>query len=136
MTSFATLSMTAQLQTSDENWNAVIAELSEQTQPRNLYGPNSNGANVFLWYEKIQVSSCLEKNLKFVFSFFLAQKMVPNSQFMRLLLENIQTCLTSLARKKIAPVRTLMETTYSFFMVWIVRCLKVFEIFCTLEKPV
>ena len=47
MASFATLSLKAQLQTSDENWNAVIAALSKHTQPRILYGPNSNGANVF-----------------------------------------------------------------------------------------
>ena len=80
MTSFATLSLKAQLQTSDENWNAVIAALSKHTQPRILYGPNSNGANVFLWYEKIQVSSYLEKNLEFVFSFFLSSS-EDGSQF-------------------------------------------------------
>jgi len=51
MTSFATLSITAQLQTSDENWESLIAALSEHTEPRNLYGPNSNGANIFLCSE-------------------------------------------------------------------------------------
>ena len=137
MTSFATLSITAQLQTSDENWESLIAALSEHTEPRNLYGPNSNGANIFLWYESILSSFFMVKvdHLKFLFSLFPAQKMVPNLQYMRLLLDNIQTSLTSLTQMKSSPIKTPMETTYSFFMVLTVRCLKVFEIFCTQEKP-
>ena len=74
-------------------------------------------------------------HLKFLFSLFPAQKMVPNLQYMRLLLDNIQTSLTSLTQMKSSPIKTPMETTYSFFMVLTVRCLKVFEIFCTQEKP-